>query len=102
SVPRSLPSGGLLLVVLLISIVTGAPRRQEAFLDPAGVNLAGHHVGVLEQVEGDAGGAVDALDPQVAERLAGAGERRFAVGAGADQLRQQRVVIRGDRPAGEA
>ena len=42
------------------------PSRHELLLDPAGVDRAGDHVGVREQVEREAGGRLDALDPQVA------------------------------------
>ena len=48
--------------------------------------LPATHVGVLEQVEGEAGGRLDPLDAQVAQRPAGALQRRLAVGAADDQL----------------
>ena len=66
------------------------------------MDRARHHVGVGEHVARERRGGLHALDPQVAERAAQALQRVLAVLAAGDHLREQRVVVGRDRPAGEA
>src|SRR6266540_1514221 len=82
--PCRLRRGGQLL---------GGGRVQD-LLDDAGVVLAGDEPGVGEHalVEGDVG--LDPLDHVLVERARRATERDLAGGAGDDELRHERVVVR--------
>ncbi len=77
-----------------------APRQRGKFpLDEADVDLVPDDLRMAQQRPEESKIRGDAFDPERIERFDQAGERLRPIGSPRDQLRQQRIVVGGDRVA---